>query len=86
MIAFNEDYAPEASHKFSKEKYLELLKAVFNTDPFVIGSYHGGLSPQYLGEILASLIYKDNYKEVTVTIEKEADGYHLGLTIDQKSK
>lgn len=86
MIAFNDSLEPENHHKFSKEKYMELLKTLFNTDPFAIGSYHGGLSPQYLGEILASLIYKDNYKEVTVTIEKEADGYHLGLTIDQKSK
>ena len=86
MIAFKDGKEPEDPREFPKEKYLELLAAIFKSDPFSIGTYHGGLSPQHLGEILATVIYKYNYKQVSVTIEKESDGYHLGLTIDQKSK
>lgn len=86
MIAFSDKGNPNDPPDFPKEKYLELLKAILQTDSFYTGSYHGGLSPQQLGEILANIMYAQNYKSLRVTIEKEADGYHLGLTIDKKDK
>tara|TARA_Y100000310_G_C20261025_1_gene613632 strand:+ start:233 stop:493 length:261 start_codon:yes stop_codon:yes gene_type:complete len=86
MIAFSHGNDPDDPPDLSKEKYLELLKAILQTDPFYIGSYHGNLSPQQLGDILANVMYAQNYQSINVSIEKEADGYHLGLTIDKKSK
>lgn len=86
MISFSDGNSPNDPPDFPKDKYLELIKAIFQTDPFYTGSYHGSLSPQQVGEILANIMYAQNYQSLDLTLEKEADGYHLGLTINKKDK
>ena len=86
MIAFKKGHSPDGFENVPQEKYMELLKAVLKQDPFYAGSYHQGLSPQQLGEMLGHIMYVQKYKTVHFILDKEDNGYHLGLTIDKKEK
>ena len=86
MISFNQDYEPDKGKYFSTDKIKELLAAVLGTDPFHIGSQHESLQPVFIAEIISFIMYKQNHKSLHLIVNKEADGYHLSLTIDQKKK
>ena len=88
MIAFNDgaDSGDVPQEPISLQNYMELLKAVLGTDPFPPGSYHSGLSPAELGQLLGNIMYTGGYGAVHFIIERESNGHHLALTIDKKEK
>tara|TARA_R110000824_G_scaffold265390_1_gene454251 strand:- start:3424 stop:3687 length:264 start_codon:yes stop_codon:yes gene_type:complete len=84
MIAFNDGYEPQSSSKMSKSELESLVKALMGADPYYNGSYHGGLSPASLIEIIKYLMFTEDNDSIQVIIDKELDGYHLALTVDKK--
>ena len=85
MISFAEggfdENTPPSSANLKK-----LIQAILSNDPFAIGSYHGELNNQNIAEIISYLMYTQNHSSIQIIIDKEANGYHLGLTIDKKEK
>ena len=77
MICFKKGHAPEDKLELSVKHLEALVKAIAGTDSYYPGSYHGGLHPDAITEIIKHLMFVDK-------IDKEADGYHLALTIDKK--
>lgn len=84
MISFNEGYEPENYSKMPKSELESLIKALMGADPYYNGSYHGGLSPASLIEIIKYLMFTEDNDSIQVIIDKELDGYHLALTVDKK--
>ena len=84
MISFNDGYEPQGSSKMSKRELESLIKALMGADPYYNGSYHGGLSPTSLIEIIKYLMFTEDNDSIQVIIDKELDGYHLALTVDKK--
>ena len=87
MIAFADDYeGPESP--LSNKELKEFLKALLDVGgtKFSVNSYHSGLSPAQIERIISYLMYTQNHNSVTLTIDKELDGYHLGLSLDKLSE
>lgn len=84
MICFKKGYAPEDKLELSVKHLEALVKAIAGTDSYYPGSYHGGLHPDAITEIIKHLMFVDKNESVQIIIDKEADGYHLALTIDKK--
>jgi len=85
MIAFKDGDEFNIPH-VERDKYIELLTTILGSDPFSIGSYHGALSSDFISEIINYIMIAQGYNSLNLTIEKEADGYHLGITIEGKGK
>ena len=90
MIAFRKGFAPDDEHSISKAHLKKLVKAFLpKGNASFIHSYHGGLSLAQIEMIISHLMYTKGSDSINITIEKESDGYHLGLTVhnvDQDDK
>ena len=81
MIAFKKGFS-----KHSAEKgYQELIKTLLD-GTFAEGTSFGGLHPEYIGEILKYILYREKFKKVNITVSIEPDGYHLKVKINKKGK
>ena len=85
MIAFEDSDESNIPH-IDRDKYIELLTTILGEDPFPIGSYHGALSADFISEIISYIMFAQGNNSLNLIIEKEADGYHIGITIDRKNK
>jgi len=81
VIAFKKGFSKHSS----KKGYQELIKTLFE-DTFAEGTSFGGLHPEYIGEILKHILYREKFKKVNITVSLEADGYHLNIKINRKGK
>lgn len=91
MINFSDGFTNESADAdhFSMEDLKSLINKALKSGGKTIfdkGSYHGGLSPVQLENIISYLIYTKGYSSLNVTICLEGDGYHLGLFIKDKQK
>ena len=89
MIAFRDGYQPEGSKylQLSKGQIKKLVEKVMEAGAqFTEGSYHGGLSPTQIEMIISHILYTQDKSSLTITIDKDLDGYHLGLKIDAVEK
>ena len=84
MICFKKGHAPEDKLELSVKHLEALVKAIAGTDSYYPGSYHGALHPEPITEISKQLMFVDKNESVQIIIDKEADGYHLALTIEKK--
>jgi hypothetical protein len=85
MISFSRGRSPSEEGVSISPKQLEaLVKAIAGSDPYYAGSYHAGLPPDAITEIIKHLMFVDKNESVQIIIDKEVDGYHLALTIDKK--
>jgi hypothetical protein len=84
MICFKKGHSPDKNLHLSAEKMESLVKAIIGADPYYAGSYHGGLHPDAITEIIKHLMFVDKNESVQIIIDKEVDGYHLALTVDKK--
>lgn len=84
MISLNKGRWPDRKTDLNAKHFKALVKALSGADPYYSGSYHGGLHPDAITEIIKHLMFKDGNESVQIIIDKEVDGYHLGLTIDKK--
>jgi len=84
MISFNKDYSLDEKISLSAKYFGELMESLSETDPYYSGSYHGGLHPDGITEIIKHLMFKEGNESLQIIIDKEADGYHLSVTIDEK--
>ena len=84
MICFKKGHSPDKKFYVSAEKMESLVKAIIGSDPYYAGSYHGGLHPDAITEIIKHLMFVDKNESVQIIIDKEVDGYHLALTVDKK--
>ena len=86
MIAFRDGHDPEDNNEdepvLSKHNLKKLVHAILlANEKFTENSYHEGLSPSQLEIIISHLMYTEDYNSAVITINKGADGYHLGLKI-----
>ncbi len=84
MIAFRDGHEPEGDKylQLSKDQIKKLVEKVMEAgSQFVEGSYHGGLSPTQIEAIISHILYTQDNSSLTITIDKEVDGYHLGLKV-----
>lgn len=86
MIAFREGHDPNDPYNIPAENLEKLIKALLSNDSFYEGSFHEGLSPTQIEQIISYLMYTKEHECVHLIINKEADGYHLNLTIDKTQK
>jgi len=86
MIAFHQGYSPEDSYEIPHKQLKKLLKALLSKDSFYEGSFHPGLSPTQIEQIISYLMYTKDHKAVHLILNKELDGYHLSLTVDKIEK
>jgi hypothetical protein len=82
VIAFKKGFAPEDDYSISKGQLKKLVKALLaqKSNPST-HSYHGELTPSQVEMIISHLMYTKGADSINLTINKEEDGYHLGLTI-----
>ncbi len=83
MIAFREGQSPDEEYSISKDQLKKIIKAVLAKKSGVSSthSHHSGLSPTQIEMIISHLMYTKGADSINLTINKEEDGYHLGLTI-----
>ena len=83
MIAFREGQSPDEDHSISKDQLKKIIKAVLAKKSGISSthSHHSGLSPTQIEMIISHLMYTKGADSINITINKESDGYHLGLTI-----
>jgi len=86
MISFRKGYQPEEYFKLTKADIKKLADAIVGKDPLYEGSYHSGLNPIHITEIIKHLMYVEKNKSIQIIIDKELDGFHLAITIDKKDK
>ena len=84
MICFNKGHSPDEKFHLSAKKIEALVKALSGADPYYPGSYHEGLHPDGITEVIKRLMFVEDNESVQIIIDKEVDGYHLALTIDKK--
>ena len=83
MIAFREGQSPDDEFSIPKEKLKEIIKSALlkkSSSPSV-SSYYGNLSPAQIEMMISHLMYTKDCESINITINKEEDGYHLGMTI-----
>ena len=83
MIAFNHGNSPDDEYSISKDELKKIIKAVLAKKSGISSthSHHSGLSPTQIEMIISHLMYTKGADSINLTINKEQDGYHLGLTI-----
>ena len=83
MIAFREGQSPEEEYSIPKEKLKEIIKSALlkKASSPSVSSYYGNLSPTQIEMIISHLMYTKAAESINITINKEDDGYHLGMTI-----
>ena len=82
VIAFRKGFAPDDEHGISKSQLQKLIKALLAKETYMpVHSYYESLSPAQIEMIISNLMYTKGASEINLTINKEKDGYHLGLTI-----
>ena len=83
MIAFREGQSPEEEYSIPKEKLKEIIKSALlkKASSPSVSSYYGNLSPTQIEMIISHLMYTKAAESINITINKEHDGYHLGMTI-----
>ena len=87
MIAFNHGHSPDDEYSISKDQLKKIIKAVLSNEktPFnqsvSTHSHHSGLSPTQIEMIISHLMYTKGAESINLTVNKEEDGYHLGLTV-----
>jgi hypothetical protein len=84
MIAFKKA-GPTSS--FTRSDLDEILDGILsNKGKFNEGAKVGGLHPTEIQDIVAFLMFEEGNSSVRLTVEKEADNYHLALIIENKQK
>ena len=82
MISFNSDNesppSPQEELKNLIDETIEKLGA------YAEGSTHGGLSPTNIQDIIAFIMYSEDFSHLNITINKAEDEYHLNLSINEK--
>ena len=86
MISFAEGSEGGRDIELSSSQLKKLVDAVMKGDPFAEGSRHGGLHPDYIKEIVNHLMFVEENHSIYIIVDKEADGFHLSVTIDRKEK
>ena len=88
MIAFRDGQSPNEDHSISKDQLKKIIKAVLAKNSGISSTYshHSGLSPTHLDMIISHLMYTKGADSINITINKEGDGYHLGLTVHDINK
>lgn len=83
MIAFREGQSPDDEFSIPKEKLKEIIKSALlkKASSPSVSSYYGNLSPTQIEMIISHLMYTKGANSINLTINKEEDGYHLGLTV-----
>tara|TARA_R100000664_G_C2676004_1_gene86027 strand:- start:302 stop:607 length:306 start_codon:yes stop_codon:yes gene_type:complete len=83
MIAFREGQSPDDEFSIPKEKLKEIIKSALlkKASSPSVSSYYGNLSPTQIEMIISHLMYTKAAESINITINKEDDGYHLGMTI-----
>ena len=83
MIAFRDGYSPDDEFSIPKEKLKKIIKSALlkKASSPSVSSYYGNLSPTQIEAIISHLMYTKGADSINLTINKEQDGYHLGLTI-----
>lgn len=83
MIAFRDGYSPDDEYSISKDELKKIIKAVLAKKSGISSthSHHSGLSPTQIEMIISHLMYTKGAESINLTINKEEDGYHLGLTV-----
>lgn len=88
MIAFNHGNLPDDEYSISKDQLKKIIKAVMAKKSNISSthSHHIGLSPTQIEMVISHLMYTKGAESINITINKEEDGYHLGLTIHDINK
>ena len=83
MIAFRDGQSPDEGHSISKDQLKKIIKAMLAQKGVTPSthSHHSGLSPTQIEMIISHLMYTKGASSINLTINKEEDGYHLGLTV-----
>jgi len=83
MIAFMDGYSPDEEYSLSKDQLKKIIKAVLTKKGVTSAthSHHSGLTPTQIEMIISHLMYTKGADSINLTINKEEDGYHLGLTV-----
>lgn len=83
MIAFNHGHAPDDEYSISKDQLKKIIKSVLAKKgaTYATHSHHSGLTPTQIEMIISHLMYTKGAESINLTINKEEDGYHLGLTV-----
>tara|TARA_B000000609_G_C24120328_1_gene319202 strand:+ start:224 stop:475 length:252 start_codon:yes stop_codon:yes gene_type:complete len=83
MISFNNDYEPTPSNQDDLKKMI--FDAMNELGTYAEGSFHGGLSPSNIQDIIALIMYSEDCDHLNITISKAEDDYHLNLSINKKN-
>ena len=83
MIAFRKGQSPDEEYSISKDQLKKIIKSMLAQKGATSSthSHHSGLSPTQIEMIISHLMYTKGANSINLTINKEEDGYHLGLTV-----
>ena len=83
MIAFNHGHSPDDEYSISKDQLKKIIKSVLAKEgaTYATHSHHSGLTPTQIEMIISHLMYTKGAESINLTVNKEEDGYHLGLTV-----
>ena len=86
MISFAEGEGNWSSDKLklTQAQIKKLISAIVNESDYKENSQYGGLNSRHIKEIIDYLMFVENNNSIYIIIDKQKDGYHLSLTIDQK--
>ena len=88
MINFADGWSPSdgkiAISKKDLKKLVKKLMTLKDNEEYDEASYHGGLNPSHVTEIIKYILYTQEYKGVDMRVQVEEDGYHLGVLIAKK--
>ena len=82
MICLNKEFEEESI----LIGYKKLLAKVLSEDLYKEGTSCGGLSADYIGEMIKHILYIEKCNKVDFSVSVEEDGYHLNVTINKKEK
>ena len=94
MINFADGWSPsDGKYKITKKDLKELVQKLMTiqddgddfNEKYSESSYHGGLNPSHVTEIIKYILYTQEYRSVDMRVQVEEDGYHLGILIAKKS-
>ena len=94
MINFNDGWSPrdfssnkKSNIQLTKSQIKKIIqKLMESSSKFSEGSYHGGLNPSHVTEIIKYILYTESRSFVDVKILVESDGYHLGVLIKERGE